>query len=161
MYFRKSNAFVHYVDSLGGNNSLDARKMYTAFKKLVAAPATQAPTPAGTSSLVTNNSSTMGHECSSTQSRRFIDYTKIMLGVWGFVVNYILSKYLRLFGNYHYHPSEVCYPMQKITNSNHGDEEELNDDNVNEPWYREETYASADEFLRLRFICDGSCYSSL
>ncbi|KAM5581424.1 NEDD8-specific protease 1-like [Rosa sericea] len=141
VYYRKSNTFMHY-DSFGGFNSLVARKLYRAVKNCVATPATQltqAPTPAGTSSLVTNISSKMGHKYYSRHLRRIINYPKKNMLVSS-VIGYILSKkYLRRFINYH--PMKVCYALQKYIINNNGDDEETidrDDDDVNDHRFREE-----------------------
>ncbi|KAK9935781.1 hypothetical protein M0R45_022866 [Rubus argutus] len=158
VYYRKSNAFVHY-DSLGGLNNLVARKFYGAVKKYVAvAPAPTPPTP--TSSLQPYQ----GHKYNSKRLRRIRNYLK--LGAFVMMRSTYFSNKFHQFRNYakkkkkiffskkyllrDYHPTKniirargdeawkkVCYGMQKrlINNNNNGDD----DDDKDDPWFREET----------------------
>ncbi|PRQ41454.1 putative Ulp1 peptidase [Rosa chinensis] len=103
VYYRKSNAFVHY-DSLGGLNSLVARKFYGAVKKYVAAAATQTPT-FGTSSLVATTRSIIGkhyskhlrirdHHHKKKQEKKNVSGAFVMMGR-------TFSNKFHQFRNYH------------------------------------------------------------
>ncbi|KAL6192306.1 hypothetical protein ACLB2K_033397 [Fragaria x ananassa] len=156
VYYRKSNAFVHY-DSLGGLNSLVARKFYGAIKKHVAAAAAR-QTP---KSSVTR--STIGRMYySKHRSRRVRNYhhhknknkKKTISGAFVMMGRSLLNKFYQLI---QYHPmkktisgawNKTSSALQNyyLVNTNNGDHDEdisstsdKDHDDDNDPWFREES----------------------
>ncbi|KAL6187289.1 hypothetical protein ACLB2K_038689 [Fragaria x ananassa] len=183
VYYRKSNAFVHY-DSLGGLNSLVARKFYGAIKKHVAAAAArQTPRSSVTRSMIGRM------YYSKHRSRRVRNYhhhknkkKKTILGAFVMMGRSLLNKFLQLI---QYHPmkktisgdwnktSSALQNYYLVNNNNNGDHDEdisstsdKDHDDDNDPWFREESAMSQQTNLYdcglyvmfvARVICQWYC----